>query len=677
MSYMTEKELRSELDCAQEGTKGFLTLSSALARFFNSCEYRNVYTISYNIVQWSFEELASGPKDFKGSDKKRNVSFYKKSEINKSYLPSLVELIRALLKWAEDEEIYQYDVTNDLIEPVIDTIKKRFLAKKDLREICFDLFFAVDTSKKKDFVFNGDFFRYLSGATPNYDDLLDPNEITARSKKVAEDEYKNELSKIFESERFFHFPSPFEYTAKRIEEENKALKGGYGEVWNIASGIEYLDKIPMLLSFRTTYGYYEYYEEWDDAVADCEYPESDGVPAHNYVFLNIPEIKHQEKISKSLKEHILIGANVAQRIKSDTYTIWRNAYLSFLRRDYDACVAQIKEAEALIFADNVIKRYGIKNEVIESAPKKVSSTSDAYLIIYCNALKCLEDTEKVLSMIIRNEISKISPPITKRSELFQKSHISRIVGCFEMTFLEKLLFLDLHLRPRNMRIQMSIEEIMYKIKAIWENFLQRLLSVSCCVRGESIVIKAKNSLKEFYKVFERHYVLNVDDCELNIEVEEKGAAFISSIEDLSSLIDLLKDKSFEELGGESETSHVLVDGFTEEGKKQLKSVVRKPRKNKRSEFRTQEDVAKDTGFSRKTINKWEREQSSDDTNNKSNKYEYYESLRTDREKNGAYKIWVKMVVEYKKKKNTKKSFVSFKEEWWAHNPDAIRMLHLK
>jgi DNA-binding XRE family transcriptional regulator len=140
---------------------------------------------------------------------------------------------------------------------------------------------------------------------------------------------------------------------------------------------------------------------------------------------------------------------------------------------------------------------------------------------------------------------------------------------------------------------------------------------------------------------------------------------------------LLEGKSFEELKRVKDASSVLVGGFTEAGEKQLKLAVRKPRKNRHSEFRTQEQVAKDTGFSRKTINKWECEQTSDDTNNKSNKYEYYESLRTDPEKNGAYKIWVKIVVEYKKKKGRKKSFVSFKEDWWEHNPDAIRMLHLK
>ena len=667
MSCMTEKELRSAFDNANEGEAGFLSCVSALTQYFDTCEYRNEFVISYSSVQWIFEELSRGPKQFKFSSSESESCVYKKSEITRQYLPKLVDLIKAVLKWVSDEEPYEYNITNELIEPVMADIKRRFDNEDcNLKQHCFYTFFTDSGSGNDTYVFNGDFFLYLSKATPNYDELMDANAMTKRSRKVAEEEYNKELHKICAAVNILPVFSPLEDAANRIENNNLLLKGGYGDVCEIAKGLEYLDIIPMLLKFNTTYGYYEYYEEWDDAAADCDYKESNGIPAHNYVFLDVPEIKHQARIRKSLKEHILIGAKVALKIKSDTYTIWRNAYLSFLRSDYDVCISQIKEAEALIFADNVIKRYDSKNKVIESAPKRMSLSKEDQLLMYYTVSKCLDDTNKMLYSAEKNEISQISPPIEKRSELFQVPLISQMVGCFNGPFLERLLWADL--RAQYTKAKKSIQDLMNEIKRRWDVFLRRLLCVSHSDSACSTVLKAISAHKEFFKVYERRYISRVDDVGLNMEVEEKATIFISSIEDLSTIIDLLEGKSFEELERVKDASSVLVSGFTEAGEKQLKLAVRKPRKNRHSEFRTQEEVAKDTGFSRKTINKWEREQTSDDTNNKSNKYEYYESLRTDPEKNGAYKIWVKMVVEYKKKKGRKKSFVSFKEDWWKHNP---------
>ena len=676
MSCMTEKELCLAFNDADEGEEGFLSCVSALTRYFDTCEYRNEFVISYSSVQWMFEELSCEPKQFKLSSSESESCVYKKSEITRQYLPKLVDLIKAVLKWVSDEEPYEYNITNELIEPVMADIKRRFDNEDcNLKQHCFYTFFTDSGSGNDTYVFNGDFFLYLSKATPNYDELMDANAMTKRSRKVAEEEYNKELHKICDAVNILPVYSPLEDAANRIENNNLLLKDGYGEVWEIAKGLEYLDTIPMLLKFKTTYGYYEYYEEWDDAAADCEYKESNGVPAHNYVFLDVPEIKHQARIRKSLKEHILIGAKEALKIKSDTYTIWRNAYLSFLRSDYDVCISQIKEAEALIFADNVIKRYVSENKVIESAPKRMSLSKENQLLMYYTVSKCLDDTNKMLYSAEKNEISQISPPIEKRSELFQVPLISQMVGCFNGPFLERLLWADLSAQCT--KAKKSIQDLMNEIKLRWGEFLRGLLSVSHSDSACSTVLKAISAHKEFFKVYERRYISRVDDVGLNMEVEEKATIFISSIEDLSTIIDLLEGKSFEELERVKDASSVLVGGFTEAGEKQLKLAVRKPRKNRHSEFRTQEQVAKDTGFSRKTINKWEREQTSDDTNNKSNKYEYYESLRTDPEKNGAYKIWVKIVVEYKKKKGRKKSFVSFREEWWEHNRDAITMLHLK
>lgn len=683
MSCMTEKELRSAFDNANEGEAGFLSCVSALTRYFDTCEYRNEFVISYSSVQWIFEELSRGPKQFKLSSSESESCVYKKSEITRQYLPKLVDLIKAVLKWVSDEEPYEYNITNELIEPVMAEIKRRFDNEDcNLKQHCFYTFFTDSGSGNDTYIFNGDFFLYLSKATPNYDELMDANAMTERSRKVAEEEYKKELHKICAAVNILPVYSPLEDAANRIENNNLLLNGGYGEVWEIAKGLEYLDTIPMLLKFKTTYGYYEYYEEWEDAAADCEYKESNGVPAHNYVFLEVPEIKHQARIRKSLKEHILIGAKEALKIKSDTYTIWRNAYLSFLRSDYDVCISQIKEAEALIFADNVIKRYGSKNKVIESAPKRISLTREDQLLMYYTVSKWLKDTDKMLSCAEKNEISQISPPIEKRSELFQVPLISQMVGCFNGPFLERLLWADL--RAQYTKAKKSIQDLMNEIKRRWDVFLRRLLCVSHSDSACSTVLKAISAHKEFFKVYERRYISRVDDVGLNMEVEEKATIFISSIEDLSTIIDLLEGKSFEELERVKDASSVLVSGFTEKAAIEQESIMKKALRKKRGVSKrinklTQVQVAKDFDVDRQTIIRWESTQTEDGPNNTSNEWGYYKGLRTNPDLRDAYCELVNMVAKYNEYKKTCKekgkplyTFAQYNETWAKHNPAKSR-----
>lgn len=499
--------------------------------------------------------------------------------------------------------------------------------------------------------------------------------MTERSKKAAEDEYRNGLSKIPRTRLMLCSKNQFEEVAKRIEIESGLLKTCCGVGWSVLQDFDYLDRVPMMLRFKTVYSYNEYYEEWDPEAAECEHAASNGVPAHNSLLFSVPEREFQGLLNETLKEHIIIGADIAQKMMSDSYSIWRSAYLLLLRKDFESCIARVKEAEAVLFADGVIKRYKSKKKIIEYPRRQISSNEDEYQSIHDIAYMSLKETEKALLAIKKNDLSEMTVPVAKRSELLQKPWIGLMVGCFESRFVELITMAD---EPDgHQSIRKSMQENMCEVKLLWKDFLHSLLRISGDLSGESLVMKSISALKDFFDVFEYNNLSSSEILEVDIELEKRGQQFISSLENLSPLIEMLKEKSFEDLEKENGISPVLVGGFTEGGKKQLKSAVRKPRKNKHSEFRTQEQVAKDTGFSRKTINKWEREQTSDDTNNKSNKYEYYESLRTDPEKNGAYRIWVKIVVEYKKKKGRKKSFVSFKEEWWEHNRDAITMLHLK
>lgn len=90
---------------------------------------------------------------------------------------------------------------------------------------------------------------------------------------------------------------------------------------------------------------------------------------------------------------------------------------------------------------------------------------------------------------------------------------------------------------------------------------------------------------------------------------------------------------------------------------------------------TQEDVAEDFGVKRKTVIKWEREQTEDGPNNKSNPYGYYQRLRIDPNLRGAYTVLVKAVKHYLAEKAEAKkrgirfrvTFERFNEEFAKHN----------
>lgn len=100
-------------------------------------------------------------------------------------------------------------------------------------------------------------------------------------------------------------------------------------------------------------------------------------------------------------------------------------------------------------------------------------------------------------------------------------------------------------------------------------------------------------------------------------------------------------------------------------RKKLEAKVKVPRPEL-----TQEMVAKDFGVSRKTVNKWEANQTTDGPENKSNKFGYYKALRTNPDLRGAYDQLVQIVKVFnqeaqKAKKTGRRSitFVAFNEAY--------------
>ena len=90
---------------------------------------------------------------------------------------------------------------------------------------------------------------------------------------------------------------------------------------------------------------------------------------------------------------------------------------------------------------------------------------------------------------------------------------------------------------------------------------------------------------------------------------------------------------------------------------------------------TQEQVARDFGVSRSTVNRWEVNQTASRPENKSNKYGYYKELRTNPDLRGAYYELVNCVKRYQAEKRKADklgirfvTFVRFHEEWLKHQP---------
>ena len=115
----------------------------------------------------------------------------------------------------------------------------------------------------------------------------------------------------------------------------------------------------------------------------------------------------------------------------------------------------------------------------------------------------------------------------------------------------------------------------------------------------------------------------------------------------------------------------------------IKWVMPKFKTRERGGEITQEQVARDFGVSRETVNRWEIRQTANGPENKSNKYGYYKELRTNPDLRGAYYELVNCVKRYQAEKRKADklgirfvTFVRFHEEWLTHQPDKMRHLRM-
>ena len=107
----------------------------------------------------------------------------------------------------------------------------------------------------------------------------------------------------------------------------------------------------------------------------------------------------------------------------------------------------------------------------------------------------------------------------------------------------------------------------------------------------------------------------------------------------------------------------------------IKRILPKSKTRERGGEITQEQVARDFGVSRATVNRWEINQTANGPENKSNKYGYYKELRTNPDLRGAYYELVNCVKRYQAEKRKADklgirfvTFVRFHEEWLKHQP---------
>ena len=115
----------------------------------------------------------------------------------------------------------------------------------------------------------------------------------------------------------------------------------------------------------------------------------------------------------------------------------------------------------------------------------------------------------------------------------------------------------------------------------------------------------------------------------------------------------------------------------------IKRLLPKSKTRERGGEITQEQVARDFGVSRSTVNRWEVNQTASGPENKSNKYGYYKELRTNPDLRGAYYELVNCVKRYQAEKRKADklgirfvTFVRFHEEWLTHQPDKMRHLRM-
>lgn len=134
----------------------------------------------------------------------------------------------------------------------------------------------------------------------------------------------------------------------------------------------------------------------------------------------------------------------------------------------------------------------------------------------------------------------------------------------------------------------------------------------------------------------------------------------------------------------AEIKQIIAEGIEEiksdnaKSRKKLEDKIKVPRPEL-----TQEMVAKDFGVSRKTVNGWETRQTIDGPDNKSNKFGYYKSLRTNSDLRSAYDQLVQIVQMYKKAcENAKKlgrrsiTFVTFNEKFHALKVKSLSSLQV-
>ena len=124
-----------------------------------------------------------------------------------------------------------------------------------------------------------------------------------------------------------------------------------------------------------------------------------------------------------------------------------------------------------------------------------------------------------------------------------------------------------------------------------------------------------------------------------------------------------------------------LSALSEEVRDAPESKAKKDRKPKKQTAKrvpgtlTQERVARDFGVTRQTISTWEKNQTVDGPENKSNPYRYYRSLRLNTDLRGAYDELVMQVKRYLKAKATAEqkggrfqfTFVQFNESLAEHN----------
>jgi len=542
--YMTDSELY-EIRSKGKGIEGFIATANALARYMGECQYRNEYTIAYQNVQITLDELSRTPRDF-GYDYRDivNATPLEQSDVDKLLLP-LTELCRSLAKWASQEAPYSYDITNEPIANAIQLISDNICsAGRKFDEGKVEQLFFSAGNRENTYEYCGDFFYELAKASPEYDELLDPTLMTKRSKEKALAEFQKKLEPL---KRQFQFQSrdPFVIITEGLQDRTKTLKDGYVNRSDVECHCSFLNGAATALALQTVVGYDEYAEEEPTDEDEYEFSADGNIPAYNYVFAEIPERDAQQKLRTAILDYLMAGAALAQKDKSSSYKRWTAAYIAYTKGFYKDCVEHIKEALPQLYADIVVKHYCNNGRLTEFAPRPLHIDDSEFNTICHLAETYVTNTETLHRAVLLNNVDTSSEESLERGERLLMPHMQPVIGIFQPAFIKSVERAG-KLLSKSVGGHSPLSHTLNKIDSLWRAFFKKLHTMACDQNEHAIINRSHSAMLELLNLYQFKITGTPKDTIPANVLNDECEKFLTTLPDLSAFVTQLGSRVFDQ-----------------------------------------------------------------------------------------------------------------------------------